>query len=59
MTNMADSLLGKPYVVGGGHAGFGSSSGYDGSGFVSAVLHAGGFLSQPVDTTALPNPSGL
>ena len=59
MTNMADSLLGKPYVVGGGHAGFGSSSGYDCSGFVSALLHAGGFLSQPVDTTALPNPRGL
>src|SRR5437763_17043585 len=46
-------------VVGGGHAGFGSSSGYDCSGFVSAVLPAGGFLSPPVDTTALPNPSAL
>ena len=59
MTNMADSLLGKPYTVGGGHGGWGPQSGYDCSGFVSAVLHAGGYLSQPVDTTALPNQAGM
>jgi len=59
MTAMADSLVGKPYTVGGGHAGFGPSSSYDCSGFVSAVLHAGGYLSQPVDTTALPNQPGM
>jgi hypothetical protein len=59
MTNMADTLLGKPYVSGGGHAGWGTSSGYDCSGFVSAVLHAGGYLSAPVDTTALPHQPGI
>jgi cell wall-associated NlpC family hydrolase len=59
MTNMANSLVGKPYVIGGGHGGWGASSGYDCSGFVSAVLHAGGYLSQPVDTTALPNQAGM
>jgi cell wall-associated NlpC family hydrolase len=59
MTNMADSLVGKPYVYGGGHSGWGPQSGYDCSGFVSAVLHAGGYLSQPVDTTALPSQAGM
>jgi cell wall-associated NlpC family hydrolase len=59
MTNMANSLVGKPYVIGGGHGGWGPSSGYDCSGFVSAVLHAGGYLTAPVDTTALPNQAGM
>lgn len=59
MTAMANSLLGKPYVYGGGHAGFGPSAGYDCSGFVSAVLHAGGYLSQPADTTTLPDQPGI
>jgi cell wall-associated NlpC family hydrolase len=63
MVNMANSLLGKPYVWGGGHAGFvpneQSLSGFDCSGFVSAVLHAGGYLSQPSDTTAMPSQSGI
>jgi cell wall-associated NlpC family hydrolase len=59
MTNMANSLVGRPYVIGGGHGGWGPSSGYDCSGFVSAVLHAGGYLNQPVDTTALPNQAGM
>jgi cell wall-associated NlpC family hydrolase len=59
MTNMANSLVGKPYVYGGGHSGWGPQSGYDCSGFVSAVLHAGGYLSQPVDTTALPSQAGM
>jgi cell wall-associated NlpC family hydrolase len=59
MTNMANSLVGKPYVYGGGHSGWGPESGYDCSGFVSAVLHAGGYLSQPVDTTALPSQAGM
>ena len=59
MTNMANSLVGKPYVYGGGHGGWGPQSGYDCSGFVSAVLHAGGYLSQPVDTTALPQQAGM
>jgi len=59
MVNMANSLVGKPYVYGGGHSGWGPQSGYDCSGFVSAVLHAGGYLSQPVDTTALPSQAGM
>ena len=59
MTNMANSLVGKPYVVGGGHGGWGPQAGYDCSGFVSAVLHAGGYLSQPVDTTAMPQQAGM
>ena len=59
MTSMADSLVGKPYVYGGGHGGWGPQAGYDCSGFVSAVLHAGGYLSQPVDTTALPQQAGM
>jgi cell wall-associated NlpC family hydrolase len=59
MINEANSLVGKPYIVGGGHSGWGSQSGYDCSGFVSAVLHAGGFLTSPVDTTALPSQPGM
>jgi hypothetical protein len=63
MIKLADSLLGKPYVYGGGHAGFvtneTSLSGFDCSGFVSAVLHAGGYLNAPVDTTALPDQAGI
>ncbi len=59
MVNEADSLLGKPYVYGGGHSGWGPQSGYDCSGFVSAVLHAGGYLSSPVDTTSLPGQAGI
>jgi cell wall-associated NlpC family hydrolase len=59
MINEANSLVGKPYIVGGGHSGWGPQSGYDCSGFVSAVLHAGGFLSSPVDTTALPSQPGM
>jgi cell wall-associated NlpC family hydrolase len=59
MINQADALLGKPYVFGGGHGGWAPSSGYDCSGFVSAVLHAGGYLNQPVDTTLLPSQPGI
>jgi cell wall-associated NlpC family hydrolase len=59
MVNEANSLLGKPYVYGGGHSGWGPQSGYDCSGFVSAVLHAGGYLTSPVDTTALPSQPGM
>ena len=56
---MADSLLGKPYVWGGGHGNWAPQTGYDCSGFVSAVLHAGGYLSAPADTTSLPNQAGM
>jgi cell wall-associated NlpC family hydrolase len=59
MVDMANSLVGKPYVYGGGHGSWAPQSGYDCSGFVSAVLHAGGYLSQPVDTTALPQQAGM
>ncbi len=59
MINEASSLVGKPYVIGGGHSGWGPQAGYDCSGFVSAVLHAGGYLSSPVDTTALPSQPGM
>ncbi|HEX3978500.1 MAG TPA: hypothetical protein VHW96_19680 [Solirubrobacteraceae bacterium] len=59
MVNEANSLVGKPYVYGGGHSGWGAQTGYDCSGFVSAVLHAGGYLTSPVDTTALPSQPGM
>jgi cell wall-associated NlpC family hydrolase len=59
MTDEANSLVGKPYVWGGGHSGWGPQAGYDCSGFVSAVLHAGGYLSSPADTVTLPSQSGI
>src|ERR1700733_5485486 len=59
MVNEADSLIGKPYVYGGGHSGWGPQSGYDCSGFVSAVLHAGGYLSEPQTTQGLPDQPGI
>jgi cell wall-associated NlpC family hydrolase len=59
MVAMANSLLGKPYVWGGGHSGWSPQSGYDCSGFVSAVLHAGGYLTSPSDTVNLPNQPGI
>jgi cell wall-associated NlpC family hydrolase len=59
MVSTADSLVGKPYVWGGGHGDFGPQSGYDCSGFVSAVLHSGGYLSAPQDTQTLPDQPGI
>jgi cell wall-associated NlpC family hydrolase len=59
MINEANSLVGQPYVYGGGHSGWGAQSGYDCSGFVSAVLHAGGYLSSPQDTVSLPSQAGM
>jgi cell wall-associated NlpC family hydrolase len=59
MLAAANSLVGKPYVWGGGHSGWGPSAGYDCSGFVSAVLHAGGYLSSPQDTQTLPSSPGI
>lgn len=59
MVQEANSLVGKPYVWGGGHSGWGAQSGYDCSGFVSAVLHAGGYLSSPQDTETLPTAAGI
>lgn len=48
----ATTIVGRPYVWGGGHASF-ISWGYDCSGAVSYVLHAMGVLSSPLDSTAL------
>jgi cell wall-associated NlpC family hydrolase len=42
----------KPYLWGGGHAKW-RSKGYDCSGAVSYVLHAGGFLAHPEDSSGL------
>jgi peptidoglycan hydrolase CwlO-like protein len=47
--NQIDDL---PYIWGGGHGSF-TSSGYDCSGAVSYMLHGGGFLSSPLDSTGL------
>ena len=58
MVNEADSLIGKPYVYGGGHSGWGPQAGYDCSGFVSAVLHAGGYLSDPRPPRGCPTSRG-
>ena len=44
MTKFADAQVGKPYIWGGGHSNFDPKQpGFDCSGFVSAVLHSGGF----------------
>jgi cell wall-associated NlpC family hydrolase len=59
MVKFADSAVGKPYVYGGGHGDFTPQPGYDCSGFVSAVLHSAGYLTHPVDTTALPSQPGI
>ncbi len=54
MMTAAHLLNGLPYVWGGGHGGWGPSVGYDCSGFVSAVLHAAGYLTGPQTTQTLP-----
>jgi peptidoglycan hydrolase CwlO-like protein len=48
----ANSIATTPYIWGGGHGSF-ESSGYDCSGAVSFVLHGGGFLESPLDSTGL------
>ena len=55
MTAMAELLVGRPYVWGGGHGGWQIVPGYDCSGFVSAVLHAAGYLATPQTTDTLPS----
>ena len=47
MIKAANSLTEKPYVYGGGHRSF-DHHGYDCSGSVSYVLHAGGKLDSPL-----------
>lgn len=59
MVQQADALVGEPYVWGGGHGGWAPRVGYDCSGFVSKVLHAGGYLSSPADTVSLPGQAGM
>jgi cell wall-associated NlpC family hydrolase len=59
MLTAAEALDGLPYVYGGGHGGWTLSSGYDCSGFVSAVLHAAGYLTEPQTTQTLPSQSGI
>jgi membrane-bound lytic murein transglycosylase B len=54
MTTTAELLKGTPYVWGGGHGSWTTADGYDCSGFVSAVLHAAGYLSEPQTTQTLP-----
>ena len=54
MQAMAHALGGEPYVWGGGHGDWQISPGYDCSGFVSAVLHAAGYLDAPQSTQTLP-----
>jgi cell wall-associated NlpC family hydrolase len=55
MKVMVQQLMGLPYVWGGGHGGWQLVSGYDCSGFVSAVLHVAGYLSAPQTTATLPS----
>ncbi|MFN8160203.1 MAG: hypothetical protein U0R52_04050 [Solirubrobacterales bacterium] len=43
----ANRIRNKPYIWGGGHAGW-EDAGYDCSGSVSYALHGGGFLSSPL-----------
>lgn len=60
MRTMARLLNGLPYVWGGGHSAFSLvSGGYDCSGFVSAVLHAAGYLQIPQTTQTLPGEPGI
>jgi membrane-bound lytic murein transglycosylase B len=54
MVTTARLLNGLPYVWGGGHSNWTISIGYDCSGFVSMVLHSGGFLKSPQTTQTLP-----
>ncbi len=56
MIRGADSLLGTPYVSGGGH---GVGGGLDCSGFVSAVLRSGGFMNGAVNTEGFAGQPGI
>jgi peptidoglycan hydrolase CwlO-like protein len=47
-----NQITNTPYIWGGGHGSF-EASGYDCSGSVSFVLHGGGFLDSPLDSTGL------
>jgi cell wall-associated NlpC family hydrolase len=49
MLDAANTIAFDPYIYGGGHASF-VAAGYDCSGSVSYVLHAGGLLATPLDS---------
>lgn len=49
MLNAANKIAFDPYIYGGGHGSF-NAAGYDCSGSVSYVLHAGGLLATPLDS---------
>ena len=49
MLDAANKIAFDPYIYGGGHASF-NAAGYDCSGSVSYVLHAGGLLATPLDS---------
>ncbi len=61
MLQKAESLVGRPYVWGGGHStsDWLNASGYDCSGFVSAVLGSAGIISSPQSTQTLPSQPNL
>ncbi|HEX3802887.1 MAG TPA: peptidoglycan-binding domain-containing protein [Solirubrobacteraceae bacterium] len=50
MLDAANKIAFDPYIYGGGHKGF-SARGYDCSGSVSYVLHAGDLLATPLDSS--------
>jgi cell wall-associated NlpC family hydrolase len=49
MLDAANRIAFDPYIYGGGHGSF-TAAGYDCSGSVSYVLHAGGLLATPLDS---------
>src|SRR5581483_188770 len=52
MIRAGNEIAKLPYVYGGGHGSF-DAAGYDCSGSVSYVLHAGGLLGTPEDSSGL------
>jgi hypothetical protein len=50
--NAANTIVGRPYVWGGGHGSF-YSNGYDCSGAVSFALFGGGLIPEPLTSTSL------
>jgi cell wall-associated NlpC family hydrolase len=59
MTEYANQVMGTPYVSGGGHGAFTPNGGLDCSGFVSGVLHSGGYLNAPQTTETLAAQPGI
>ncbi|HWD69942.1 MAG TPA: peptidoglycan-binding domain-containing protein [Solirubrobacteraceae bacterium] len=49
MLDAANQIAFDPYIYGGGHGSF-TAAGYDCSGSISYVLHAGGLLATPLDS---------